>query len=46
MAWADIVTAMLADKKVGGEILENLRELSENFGTKVEIENNVGVVHL
>jgi len=36
----------LADKKVGGEILENLRDLSQTFGTKVEIENNVGVVRL
>jgi hypothetical protein len=37
---------VLADKKVGDEILEYLRELSQAFGTKVEIEDNVGVVRL
>ncbi len=45
-SWGQRGRPMLADKKVGGEILENLRDLSETFGTKVEIENNVGVVHL
>ena len=45
-SWGQRGRPMLADKKVGGEILENLRELSDAFGTKVEIENNVGVVRL
>ena len=45
-SWGQRGRPMLADKKVGGEILENLRELSQGFGTKVEIEDNVGIVRL
>jgi poly-gamma-glutamate capsule biosynthesis protein CapA/YwtB (metallophosphatase superfamily) len=45
-SWGQRGRPMLADKKVGGEILENLRELSEGLGTKVEISDNVGIVRL
>jgi len=44
--WSQRGRPMLADRKVGGEILEKLRDLSKPFGTRVEIANNVGMIRL
>jgi poly-gamma-glutamate capsule biosynthesis protein CapA/YwtB (metallophosphatase superfamily) len=35
---------MLADRKLANEILEGLRRLSEPFGTRIQVENGVGVI--
>ncbi|MBM09307.1 MAG: capsule biosynthesis protein CapA [Magnetovibrio sp.] len=43
-SWGQRGRPMLADKKTGGEILENLRALSSVYGTDVEIKNNVGII--
>jgi hypothetical protein len=37
---------LLATGAMAGEILERLRSLSEPFGTRLEIENGVGVIRL
>ena len=44
--WSQRGRPMLADRTVGRDILENLRNLSQHYGTKVEIDDNVGIVRL
>jgi len=45
-SWGQRGRPMLADPKEGGKILENVQNLSRTFGTTVEIQDNVGIVHL
>jgi poly-gamma-glutamate synthesis protein (capsule biosynthesis protein) len=44
LPWSQRGRPVLADARMGREILEQVREISRPFGTEIEIENGIGTI--
>jgi poly-gamma-glutamate synthesis protein (capsule biosynthesis protein) len=44
--WSQRGRPVLADAKIGGEILEQVQEISRPFGTNIEVVNGIGIIRI